>query len=659
VKIGGAYPKQYEGSVKAFKFRKSSQLAALGMVNNINKFGFTFNDYVNMTGGISSLLQGGNTLNLDDMPIDIGRPIEGTLDNGAAALNYSLEPNSNKRLRVNYWGSGVVKNLQSQSNSINYLPSSSFTQYDTSLRNSDAWNNKLVLNWRQKLDTMHMYTANAYLKYDFNNAKGNNFTHSYTNNQLQNTLYRLLSSNAQKVGVGAGLNWVSKLSKKWPVFKMDLSGNYSNNNDGSRWNNRTTYQPSITEFVEAQQLRFQETTYALNARLAIVKNLGKNYFLEPFLKGDINNQLYSRRQLDYEAILPPVDSLSPQLRRNAYTTQGGLTMSANNTKLQWSVSMALQQMGLNTKLNNEAQLKQSYVHVLPSANFRAQLKNNTYINLDYNTRIDAPSAAYLLPVIDYSNPLNLTRGNYSTMKLFNNESFMVSGILNYSKNSIGSSITVGNNLVQNTTVVNTPQAIMGQGSIHYARDVKPIGLNVSIKLSERYNSGVNYVNNIENRNNAFTHGLDLEFRNLRSDNLDVRFGGKVDWTDVKYSLNKELNNTYVNYSSFLQLEGRWWSKWNLSFTADLTHYTARSFDQPITRPLLKAEVTRYFLPNNRVSVSLKMFDILDRNKAVYRNSSLNNLQETKYNTIGRYLMLTFGFKLNKTGDKAKIPGGLD
>ncbi|RYZ34930.1 MAG: TonB-dependent receptor, partial [Sphingobacteriales bacterium] len=39
-------PDRYDASLRAFKFRPKSQLAALGMFNNINKFGFSFGDYL-------------------------------------------------------------------------------------------------------------------------------------------------------------------------------------------------------------------------------------------------------------------------------------------------------------------------------------------------------------------------------------------------------------------------------------------------------------------------------------------------------------------------------------------------------------------------------------------------------------------------------------
>lgn len=71
-KAGGGIPGKYEGLLKAFKFRQKSQLATMGMFNNINKFGFSFEDYFNFNGGLSALAGGEIRLDSDEMPVDLG-----------------------------------------------------------------------------------------------------------------------------------------------------------------------------------------------------------------------------------------------------------------------------------------------------------------------------------------------------------------------------------------------------------------------------------------------------------------------------------------------------------------------------------------------------------------------------------------------------------
>lgn len=44
-----------------YRFTAADQIAFLGMLNNINQFGFSFRDYIDFSGGISSMMQGGDS----------------------------------------------------------------------------------------------------------------------------------------------------------------------------------------------------------------------------------------------------------------------------------------------------------------------------------------------------------------------------------------------------------------------------------------------------------------------------------------------------------------------------------------------------------------------------------------------------------------------
>ncbi len=95
-------------------------------------------------------------------------------------------------------------------------------------------------------------------------------------------------------------------------------------------------------------------------------------------------------------------------------------------------------------------------------------------------------------------------------------------------------------------------------------------------------------------------------------------------------------------------------KWYFGLTADITRYDAQSFAQEISVPILKAEFTRYFLKNNRGVLTFEISDILDKNKGIVRSSEMNYLMEQQSNTIGRYAMLTFKYRLNKFDNKSGL-----
>jgi hypothetical protein len=66
-------------------------------------------------------------------------------------------------------------------------------------------------------------------------------------------------------------------------------------------------------------------------------------------------------------------------------------------------------------------------------------------------------------------------------------------------------------------------------------------------------------------------------------------------------------------------------------------------------PLLSGEVSYYFLKNNRGVLTLQGMDLLNKNTGIQRISELNYLQERITNMLGRYVMLSFKYRLNKMG----------
>jgi len=126
-------------------------------------------------------------------------------------------------------------------------------------------------------------------------------------------------------------------------------------------------------------------------------------------------------------------------------------------------------------------------------------------------------------------------------------------------------------------------------------------------------------------------------------------------TSTWYDIQESLNSRYFDLSWFADIRYNPTEKWNIQASGDVTSYADRGFDESILVPLLRAEVSYYFLANNRGVLTLSGNDLLDRNQIVQRMSELNYLRETRSNTIGRYFMLSFKYRLNKLAKK----GGID
>jgi hypothetical protein len=191
-------------------------------------------------------------------------------------------------------------------------------------------------------------------------------------------------------------------------------------------------------------------------------------------------------------------------------------------------------------------------------------------------------------------------------------------------------------------------------SIDFSTPIRKLALNFNAQLNETWNQGISLVNSVDNTNTNFIHALTLSFNNRKNDKVDVSVGGSFRITDSRYSQQNSLDLTYYNTVAFTDVAYTPNDNWHFALTADLSRYDEESFGNSITVPLLKAEITRYFLKNKRGVLTFQLFDILDENKGVERLSELNYIMEKQSNTIGRYAMIVFKYRLNKFDNNSGI-----
>ncbi|KAA5536470.1 outer membrane beta-barrel protein [Taibaiella lutea] len=662
--MGGiGVPEHYDASLKAFKFREKSQVAVLGMANNINKFGFTFEDYLNFNGGIGSLLKNGRLeMNADDVPVDFGQPVTGKMNTQALGLNYGLLNKPTNRFNVSYMGYGLQKLLEQKTHSINYTANGNFEKQDLSNEKTNNYNNGLSSSWYNQLDSSLLLTASIHGQ--LTNKDGNEAlnSQSYLESMVQNSLTSASNSNGDIIKTNGSVSLVKKMKGKWPMLQLQGEGSYSNNKDNNKWLNNTKYL-SGQEYMDQQFQNNKNTLGSTALNLSIIRNIGKGYYLKPFAGLEYNNETSIRNQGPSNEGVIAIDSLSPDFNIVSTVIKGGLELKKNNKKTQSNIGLKFETLQMQSELNGTGISDKSYRYMLPYAFWQREIASGTRLGIRYNTQINTPRASQLLPTTDYSNPLFLRSGNaflkpeyehslnlnYNRFDQFTMSTFFVSMDGKYTKDKIGWNQTVSTNLVQKLTTANLKYDWNAGLSAYYARPVQKIKLNFNVSIKERFDQSISQVNYIDNVNKTFNHTLELSVNNLNNNILDARIGGNINISSTQYSINTALNTTYTNYTGFAKVNYRPVKNWSFLLSMDMTHYTSQSYDQPITIPLMKAEITRYVFANQRGAITLKGFDLLNKNKSILRVSQLNYFIEQQSSIIGRYALLSFSYKLNKIG----------
>ncbi|MCG8466853.1 MAG: outer membrane beta-barrel family protein, partial [Gemmatimonadetes bacterium] len=142
--------------------------------------------------------------------------------------------------------------------------------------------------------------------------------------------------------------------------------------------------------------------------------------------------------------------------------------------------------------------------------------------------------------------------------------------------------------------------------------------------------------------------------NRRKDRFDVRAGGSLSFNDASYSLNEELDQSYIN-STLFGNGSLYLGSWTLG--SELTY---RIFDQDVFGPgenvaLWEASISKLFM-GDRAEIRLVAFDLLNQNQGVRFTSSANFIQEQRTQSLGQYVMLNFVYHLGPRGMQRGGPG---
>ncbi len=663
VQAGVGTNERYKLNGKLYKFRQKSQFAAIGMVNNINQAGFSFQDYINFNGGLQSFMSGGQSQFSfgGDIPVDFGQQVTGLIHSGAAGLNYSYEPRKNDRIALSYLANGADKTLEQQVRTENFTTDEPFIRTDDSREHTQNLAHRLNINARKDVDSVNRFTLAGSASLADSRGNGNSLSVSTVRDVVLNKLDRRTEDKGNSIRANGNAAYIRSTEGKWPVLQAGVDASFDKTLNRTEWNNITNILTVPTIMNDKQFQRDEAVNGNYTANASAMRHLGKSYYLEPELKAGINTQAINRRQGVPGAEQGTIDSLSPDFTRIYQWLRPGLSLRKSAGKNNLNMSLRAEAATLTSMLNDATTQSGSYAYVLPSVNWQYEFNSSKRLSLGYTTAVTAPAASRMLPVLNNANPLQQYRGNdklvpeyrhtanasWLHFDQFNMTSLVANASASYIANNISWARTINNDLTQSITPINVAYGVDANGRVEYGRPIRSLKINFNASLNERYEQSISKVNKVDNIANTFTHEFTLTVDNRKKDKLDVSVGGTVSLSNATYSVDQSLNNTFYNLTGFADVNYTPSASWNFMAGADVTQYNARSFDQAVLVPILKAEVAYCFLKSKRGTLSLYGFDLLDRNKGIERISELNYLRQITSNVIGRYVMLSFKYRLGK------------
>ncbi len=667
VKAGGDAMDYYQGNAKVYRFTEKHQVAALGMLNNVNRVGFSFRDYIDFNGGLRNMMSsgGGNiTINANSgIPIDMGQPNNGNITAGAAGANYSYEIAKNNQLNISYMANGTNKSVTDDIYSHQFSDTRSFEQTSRQTGEGKNLNHLFNLGWRNKASNQQHFMVNGIATIASSDSKSNSLTQSYADGVFANQLDNATQGNSQQLSSTVNGSWLRRLNSSWLMVKTDAEFRYNQSIGENSWLNTTTLASAPLPLIENQLSDSKTALLSASGKITALQRLGANLYLEPVISAGYNSEYLNRQQGSVDGVFSAIDSLSPNINRDHQWVKPRVSLKSNSRKRKLNLGVELEAAQQYHTLNDTAGIKQNIFAILPQLNWQYEFKTGHRLTFDYRTQTLMPTAWQLQPIVSNSNPLALQFGNRELDHEYRHtaslawllyDQFTFTSIFaninaSYTQNKIGQSITVNNNFSQQVELVNVPYDYTATGSVSFSTPIRPLKVNINLNVRETWNRTLSYVNQVDNVNTNFIHTFRLRVDNRAKNKWDIGAGGEVSLSRSLYSIQHQLNRRYYSYKAFGDVAYTPTKAWNFRFSTDITSYGAQSFERSIIVPLLSAEVSYHFLTNRRAVISIEGYDLLNRNTGLSRTSGFNYLREVQSNTIGRYLLLSFKYKLNSMG----------
>ncbi|MBK7029430.1 MAG: outer membrane beta-barrel protein [Bacteroidales bacterium] len=674
VTAGAGTNERYAASAKVYRFTKSNQFAVLGMLNNINRFGFSFQDYIDFNGGLPAMMGSGSmrfSISSDDeLPINFGQTVNGLVTSGAGGINYSFDLKKNNRIYASYMGSGTDRNLIQKGFTRNYLATGEFTEENQNDENSRNYSHRLNLGWKDKSDTTRTLMFNGSIGLTDSREDALSFSKAFRENDFIHQLESKAKMKRSGMSASSTFSAMKKGRGIFKLYRLGMNANFSKSlSDNDRLN--LSQYAGIEVLYRDHQFRNKDLrSQEIGASLGSMVKIAKGLYFEPDVSASFEKNSLNRTQGLSGEEQSPVDSLSPDFSRSLLLVNPTARIRWNFSKMRIVPGLTVQIVDNKNVLSGDEGEQTTYARVLPSFSWEWDYSTGNRLSLDYNSSLSEPTLEFLLPVVDNSNPQSLFYGNrklrpetrheiFANWLLF--DQFSQTSVFarvggTYIVDKIGFSRWISDSLVQRIYLLNTDNERELNGNIDFTTPLKIIGMNLHLGLNGRWTSGLSFVNDEENKTNSFSRSVLLSLDNRKKEKWDLDIGAEISFTDAKYSLQSGLNNKYITLNYFAEFNYNPNDSWHFGMNADVINYSSGSYQKSVSIPLLGAEMSYSFLRNHRGILQLESNDLLNENKGLQRTSEMNYLREIRSNIIGRYVLLSFKYRLNKA---AKARGGLE
>jgi ferric enterobactin receptor len=486
----------------------------------------------------------------------------------------------------------------------------------------------------------------------------------FNNGDIKNSDYSQRFTNGQRTFNATGLQagMVHNFARDGQQWTADLNY-FGGKNTGNSLYTTNYYDGSAISGTQLQRVISDGTNQFLTLQTDYTQPFGKNTKLETGIRAQLrqltNNNATYIGPTEAEFVKIPTGSTNYKNHDNVYAAYVSLKSAIKN--FGYEVGLRAESSDYKGELTNTGEtFSNKYpISLFPSVFLSQKLKNNQELQASITRRVNRPNFFQLIPYTDYTDSLNITKGNPALKPEFTSSIEM----------SYGKTFKNSNNILASIYYKHTTDMITS----NLQEDQNPVtGQDELIKTYINANSSYSYgaeftsVNKITKWWDA-TANVNIYNSKINTDNIANSITQEAMW-----SWFGKLNNNFKLPNNFaIQLSADYQSKTNLPINNSSGQpgppmMQAQSSSQGYIRAFWGTDIAvrKSFLKNNAAMVSVSVNDIFrTRKQDQYSYSQyfvqdyyrLNNPQLVRINFTYRFGKMDFSL-FKRTNTKSQGEG---
>jgi Outer membrane protein beta-barrel family/CarboxypepD_reg-like domain len=668
------------------KFDAKNQISVIGLGNNTNQSGMSFDDYQDFRGSQSftwgdeadfGFSSGSRYISFDDGDDQLGIPIGGRRDgfskNYSGGANYNFDTKKSK-FSSNYYFNQSERIIDKISTTQRFFQEKTQNSADTTSQKTFSANHRMSLRYENNIDSSNTLILIGNGKLSFGNA--NESSRIFQQLLFQNTLLPRNSSlqNGAIQQSFTGQNTAifrHKFAKKGRSFSASAGYNYLNSNGDATQKslnklfNATTLRDSILA-IDQLTNNFSNKSQ-IKSSLFFVEPLSKTFFWESFFNtsyqsNQVNRDLFDRSTAGANN---RNDSLSRFYDNHLTYNRLGSSIRYSKDGVNISAGLAAQHFNLvgdfrrSALSPNLANIDLAYFAWIPKFSMDLELKNNRYVFFNYDKSATEPNMRDLQPIVDNSNPLFLRVGNPNLLpsvnhslstgfNLFDAANFMhlyTNLSYNYNMNQVVYNQSINSNGIVTSKPMNISGGVSYNGYLGFGFPLKKTVSTMSVNAD--FNAAKNplMLNDVFTNTQTNSGSISSRISYTPNERITLYVNASFGLTNSVYEQSALPEQSIRNDQFGSELNVNFGKNTFFSYNFDYRIFENKTRGLYQEMPILNLSVFKYVGKAQKSEIRLTLYDVFRKNLGVNQNAFQNLVSFEKTQTLSQYLMLSYTYNM--------------